>query len=288
MKLAILFWIYKDLPLCVHRAEHIRALNPELKIYCLYGGHPRDADAFNAALSPWLDDFYAFREDRSVEWKWLHGDQLIGRWFVDRGAVLEWDTIFILQWDLLTLEPVKNLCSGLKEGQILLPGLRPIREVEAWWQWVRPNSAERIDFEHFRNLVAQTYSLPDDPLCCSFPAGALPRNFLQRYVEIPEPDVGFLEYKMPIYAQLWGVEFCRDHPFKLFWADKYRRKPLQRLLKTFHAEKHSIRTLTVLWNAFLPWGKRVFHPYAKPLPPVLRRSNSNWPTPPSSESGLSA
>jgi hypothetical protein len=270
VRLAILFWIYKDLPLCVDRARHLRKLNPELKIYCLFGGDPRDADAFGAALSPWMDDFYAFTEDRPVEWKWLQGDQIIGRWFTERGANLEWDTVFIAQWDLLILAPLAELCSGLRADQILLPGLRPIREIEHWWQWVLPNTAERRDFEQLCSLVAQTYPLPEELLCCSFPAGALPRNFLERYVKIPQPDIGFLEYKMPLYAQLWGIEFWRDHPFQLFWRDRYGGKPLQRYMKTFHAEKQQVRTLAVLWNALLPGGKRVFHPYNKQLPFVLR------------------
>jgi hypothetical protein len=272
LKLAILFWIYKDLPLCTERAELLRVLNPDLAIYGLFGGDLLEADAFETALSPWLDDFYVFSEDRLVEWKWLQGDQMIGRWFTERGRAFEWDTIFIAQWDLLTLSPLSKLCAGLKPGQILLPGLRPIREVADWWQWVRPNTTEKADFDRFRELVSRTHSLPDEPLCCSFPAGALPRRFLEKYVKIPEPEVGFLEYKMPLYAQLWGIEFCHDHPFRLIWQDRYRDKPMQRFLKTFHAEKQPVRTSVMLWNAVVPWGERVFHPYTKPLPSALRPS----------------
>jgi hypothetical protein len=270
VKLAILFWIYKDLALCMSRARLLRDLNPELKIYALFGGDLAEAEAFRTGLEPWLDDFYVFPEDRPVEWKWLQGDQMIGSWFTQRGAAFDWDTIFIAQWDLLPLSPVEQLCRNLKKDQILLPGLRPIREVADWWQWVKPGSKEKVDFDRFLSLVSHHHTLPDELICCSFPAGALPRRFLEKYVGIPEPDVGFLEYKLPIYAQIWGFEFCVNHPFTLFWRDRYRRKPLRRYLKTFHAEKQSVRTLVMVSNALMPWGARVFHPYTKPLPAMLR------------------
>ena len=271
MKLAILFWIYKDLPLCIDRARLLRALNPDTAIYGLYGGDLGEAGAFSAALAPLLDDFYVFPDDRSVEWKWLHGDQMIGHWFKQRGKDFVWDTIFVAQWDLLTLSPLSKLCSGLQKGQILLPGLRPIREFADWWQWVRPNTKEKADFDRFCQLVANSHTLPSELLCFCFPAGALPRTFIEKYVEIPEPDVGFLEYKIPLYAQLWGIEFCRDHPFDLYWRDRYRHHPIRRFLRTFHAEKRPVRTSVLFWNAILPWGKRVFHPYWRRLPTVL------WP-----------
>ena len=276
--LAILLWVYKDLPLCVNRAKSLRRLNPQNPIYVLYGGEPDQANLFEAALASCADDFFAFPGDVPPSWKWLHGDQLIACWFDRRGRHLDWDTIFVAQWDLLMLAPLAKLCARLEAGQLLLPGLRPIEEVEDWWWWVRPGSAEHADYRDFMALIEATWAMPPRPLCCNFIAAALPRAFLERYAVIAMPTVGFLEYKIPVYAQLWGFDFCVDHPFNPSWYHEESRSRVSRYLTTLHAEKTPIPTPTVLLNAISPWGRRVFHPYTKPYPPGVAADAPGVPT----------
>src|SRR5688572_15369697 len=56
-RVGVLFWFYRDLPVCRNRAEMLRRDNPELAIFGLYGGDVRDAARFRDALEPFLDDF---------------------------------------------------------------------------------------------------------------------------------------------------------------------------------------------------------------------------------------
>ena len=266
MKLAILFWIYKDLAICVERAKRLRRLNKGVPIYVLFGGDLAEADRFAEGLGGLVDDFYAFPRAETPTWKWLQGDQLISQWHRDRGRSLEWDTFFIAQWDLLTFSPLRELCRHLREDELLLPGLRPIREVKDWWWWVREGSDEQRDYSAFCAKMADEGLLPDDPLCCNFLTAALPRRFLDRYAEISQPDLGFLEYKMPMYAQAWGFGFCRDHPFNPVWRGERRYNRIERYFHTFHAEKDAVPRATVRLNTLLPWGRRVFHPFATPYP----------------------
>jgi hypothetical protein len=86
MKLAILFWFYKEFDTCAERLDILRRLNPDTPIYGLYGGAPEAADAVRARLGDWLDDFYAFPRPRTPHWKWLNGDRLIASWMQARGA----------------------------------------------------------------------------------------------------------------------------------------------------------------------------------------------------------
>jgi hypothetical protein len=266
VRLSILFWIYKDVDLCINRLRMLRRLNPELSIYCLYGGPLEAAEAFREGLEPWVHDFHVFSEERSPRWKWLQGDQLITNWYRERGVDLPWDTIFIAQWDLLMLSPLQELCAALEPEQLILPGLRCIRDVEHFWWWVRPGSSELEEYQRFSQALASSGLLPEDPLCCNFVAAALPRRFLDRYAAIPDPDGGFLEYKIPMYAQAWGMDFCRSHPFNPVWTGERERGRVTTYLQTMHAEKQPIRRPTLLLNAVSPWGSRVFHPYERPFP----------------------
>ncbi|MFY9287619.1 MAG: hypothetical protein WAO98_03860 [Alphaproteobacteria bacterium] len=268
MQVAILFWIYKNVDVCFNRAQLLRKQNPQLKIYGLFGGEHKDAALFEESLKPYLDDFYVYPEDKSSEWKWLHGDLMLVKWFEQRGCSLPWDTILIAQWDMVMLAPVSQLLSSLKFDQLMLPGLRPISDVENWWYWVRKDSNVRSDYEKFCSALVEQF--PSSPLCCNFITAALPRRFLERYQHIEQPEIGFLEYKIPIYAQIWGFSFCIDHPFNPAWLHEKHHNRIERALLTFHAEKRPIYTWTLLLNALLPWGKRVFHPYTKLLPQLLR------------------
>ena len=93
MKLAILFWFYKEPEVCKNRLEILRQNNPKTPIYGVYGGNPQEAEQFESVLSPYLDDFHAFIEDKDSLWKWLQGDLLLTHWYRERGKDLDWDTI---------------------------------------------------------------------------------------------------------------------------------------------------------------------------------------------------
>ncbi len=270
MDIAILFWAYKDLPVCRDRMRHLRSLNPRSRIFVLFGGALGDAAAFEDALSPWADDFYAFPHERPGDWKWRHGDLVLAAWFRERGASLAWDSVFVAQWDLLTLVGIDRLLRRLRPDQLLLPGLRQIREVERWWHWVREDSPERAEYLRFLEVHPATQRLAE-PLCCQFLAAALPYGFLQRYASIDEPECGFLEYKLPMLAQTWGFGFFRSRQFRTMWREERSGLDLDhsrwdRLRFTFHADKSAVSKKAVALHARIPYGRRVFHPFVERYP----------------------
>jgi len=270
MKLAILLWIYKEPELCANRACVLRKLNPDIPIYVLFGGNLADSAEYEDLLRPWVDDFYAFPEPWTAQRKWLHGDQLIAAWHCERGRGFSWDTLFIAQWDLLLLRPLPQLCGTLRPDQLILPGLRPVREVADFWWWVRPGSTEGDDYARFSRSLGANF--PSEPLCCNFVAGALPRRFLELYAALAAPDLGFLEYKMSIWAQVWGFGFCRDHAFQLAWeTEKGRIRGLRRF-DVMHAGKAPVSRALVALNSALPWGRRAIHPFHELWSPRLTPS----------------
>lgn len=259
-KLAALFWFHKDPAVCCNRLQLLRRHNPDLPIYGLYGGPPDEADRFRL-LEPYLDDLYVFPGERSSSWKWKHGDLVIAQWHRERGAGLAWDTLAIAQWDMLFFAPFERLFAMVGPDELLLSGLRPVAEVESIWSWTR-SGVEREEYLAFVESLARA-GQTTPPLCCQFVVACLPRSFLDRYGEIPEPEVGFIEYRLPTWAQLFGHSFQTHHPYDIWWPGLPKPPPWR---LTLTAARVSIPSTVVTLNLLSPRGARIFHPYTHSYP----------------------
>lgn len=277
MQLAILFWCYKDVRICRDRLEHLRRDNPSTPIYLLFGGEPDDAGEYEAALAELVDDFYVFRDPppatasgelqagfrHGVFWKYAHGDLLISAWYRDRGHALAWDSVVIVQWDMLIFGAVDELFDCLAPGEILFSGLRPVREVEERWIWTQHSRPEmRAEYEEFLGHVRERHGYDGDPLCCVAVVMCFPREFLERYHRIERPTLGFLEYRLPIYAQVFGTPIRWDHPFTPWWGAVEGYK----LFSALRALPREVWVPTILLNLARTDGARIFHPYWRPRP----------------------
>ncbi|EKQ68637.1 hypothetical protein OsccyDRAFT_3175 [Leptolyngbyaceae cyanobacterium JSC-12] len=284
MKLAILFWFYKQPNVCKNRLELLRQYNPHVPIYGLYGGDPATAEQYQALLGEYLDDFYVFKENKDSLWKWLQGDLMITHWFRERGKCLDWDTIAIVQWDMLVFESVEHLFPTLKPEQILLSGLRPIREIENDWEWVAPKVPERRQqYLKFLEYVTKTYNYRDEPLGCLFIVICFPKAFLEQYSIIEQPELGFIEYRIPMYAQIFGIPFCENHGFNAWWVDVdpvfQVKNPLQRAVNSVRLKldpnplnpaKREISLIPIYRHLQTKTGARIFHPYEQLFPMTTR------------------
>lgn len=260
MRLACLFWFYKSPEVCENRLRILRKYNPDVRVFGLYGGDLDATCEFQQRLEPYLDDFYCFPDARPHDWKWRHGDRMIARWFSERGRALEWDTVFIMQWDMLVFDRIEHQFPNLQRGEVLISGLRPVSEVFPWWSHVRPDSPDRAEYDRFLNLIREKYNYDDEPLCGLFIVVCLPREFLIRYAEIPEPELGFLEYKVPIYAQIFGTPFCRDHRHRPWWDDHPHAKSQSLFARALNAGRQNVPLRVIAAHRAFPWGRRIFHP----------------------------
>ena len=262
MRLAVLFFFYKDAEVCEDRLSLLRRLNPGLAIFGLYGGPLDDLGGMPGSLAHHFDDLYVFESPQDAQWKWRNGDQLVSAWHRDRGHRLTWDTIVVVQWDMLVLEPIAQAFGMLAEGEILLSGLRPVAEVERWWIWVRRNKRKhRAEFEDFMAYAADSFGYREAALCALFIVVCLPRRFLDRYVSAGVGELGFLEYKLPTLAQAFGIPFCRDHPFIPWWQDEPATRwcaPRQRLL---NAVNKDLDLRVIRTELERPGGQRIIHPF---------------------------
>jgi hypothetical protein len=253
MQLAILFWFYKEPGICQNRLELLRKYNPSSKIYGLYGGDVNLKHLFAKKLSRYLDDLFCFESNSDPSWKWQNGDLLITEWYRQRGRDLPWDSIVIAQWDMLIFAPVDKIFSTVPEGQILLSGLRSIEREAKDWVWVTSPEGKK-EYNRFLNHVRKHYNYNDDPIFCIFIVVVFSRDFLEEYSMINEPEIGFIEYRVPIFAQIFNIGIFTNHNFTV-------SSPGESLSEDVLSLGRQIPFKNVLKNILSSSGARIFHPY---------------------------
>ena len=261
-RLAVLFWFYTDAQLCRNHIELFRQTNPDTVVYGLYGGKPEHEQEFRAVLGPYLADFYTSPETDSKR-KWRHGDLMIADWYRQRGQHLEWQSIFVLQWDALVFANLDTLFHKRRPDQLFFSGYKPITTdmIEHWYWTSSQQPKERALYERFQRSVRQAYpQATEQSDCwhmCVFVFEILTRTFLNQYATLPDPELGFLEYKIATYAHLWGYDVY-THSVGLYGKqdDLTLEEPVNALGKEISDE-------LIMKSLQDPDGWRLFHPYFK-------------------------
>jgi hypothetical protein len=261
---AILFWYYCNPELCASRLRQLVRLNPGVPLFGLYGGTSADAPRFKEAESL-LDDCWHFDETRDTEWKWRHGDQMLSRWFERRGAGLEWDSVVVVQWDVLALAPLARIFADLAPRDVYLPGLRPLAPLRDRWWWTRPGTPQGDDYLAFVQHMAEHHAYTGPFEACQFLAAVLPRGFMAAYAQVAAPEPGFLEYKLPTFARALGFNLPSLPTLRVAWPGEAQH---QRIVLT--AAKRDIPDLDIAAELLTPGGARLFHPVTRPMPVSAR------------------
>jgi len=263
MKPDVLFWFYKEFAVCKAHINLLKKNNPDSRVYALYGGSLEQENEARHMLEAVVDDFYTYPYEHEPRWKWLHGEQLIETWYKERGKQLEWESVFIMQWDMLVADRLDNIFSSLNAGEILLSGFRPLEEIQSWWPWGKPDNPELIEFKHY---LQQHFNYQQALYACLFIIVCLPRIFLEKYAQANVPINGFLEYKMPSLAKVFDVPICTQHSFNPWWAADPNTQQAPPEAKTLNAVLNQVPTSVILKELAKPQGHRIFHPVFNPLP----------------------
>jgi hypothetical protein len=259
MDLAILFWFYKEPEICVNHLKLLKKSNPRSKVYGLYGGKSEEENKFKEILGKYLTDFYSSPYE-DEEWKWIHGDLVILDWYEKRGKNLTWDSVVIVQWDMLVFDSFKNQFPGIKKDEIFLSGLKLLdKETENRWDWTRPKYLFRKDYLNFLDYVKRHYGYHDKPLCCVFILEVFPRIFFAKYLSVKDKEIGMLEYKIPIYATIFSVPFYK-RDLGVCWYEDINTLPMN--ARPIEISLKYIRSQLKNRN-----GWRIFHPYLGKWPP---------------------
>jgi len=255
MELAILFWFYKEVDICENRLKLLKQYNPDLKIYGLYGGNVDEGNAYQNRLGKYFDDLYFFEGSTDADWKWINGDLMILDWYTKRGKDLDWDSVAVIQWDMLVFDSILNQLSGIKKDQIFLSGVRKIdNEVESQWSWTKVGNKERNNYLNFITYAKEEYNFTNIPLASLFILQVFPRIFFDKYLTVKNREIGMLEYKIPTYAKIFDISFYeKDIGVKWFGDEE---KPLNAI-----PEEISKNYIEEQINKKNGW--RIFHPYYK-------------------------
>lgn len=263
MKPDVLFLFHKDFETCREKLQRLRKLNKGVRVFALYGGPLLEAEIAQDVLHKLVDDFYVYPQEKDPYWKREHGDQMITAWYMERGQYLKWETIFIMQGDMLILDPLEKLFFGLQPHEILLSGFRPISTVSSWWPWASPTNS---DFLSFKELLRSKFNYEGELFACLFIVVCLPRVFLEKYVTAGHPDTGFVEYKIPTMAHVFGIPVCNDHNFEPWWGANPATKNVPRCQRTLNAVGEEVSLSVILQELINSDGKRLFHPVSSILP----------------------
>ncbi len=260
-RFAILFWFFKAFDVCRARAVALRALNPGVALYGLYGGPPEEAEAARAAMEGVLDDLHAYAGPQDSYWKWIHGDQLIADWYAKRGRDLAWRQVLVAQWDLLLAAPLAEIAADLAPDEAAFTGDRPLAEVAGWWGWSgRGGEVQAAEMAAFRPLLAERLGY-DGPLwACLFIAAVLPRAFLEAHAQAGAPDPGFLEYKLPTLARVFGTPVRALPQLQAWWRNDPLTRDAPAAERVLNATREAIDPALIASEMARPDGRRVFHP----------------------------
>jgi hypothetical protein len=265
---AVLFWFYRDPALCENRLRMLRRFNPGCRIFGLYGGPPTHAAAFEDRLNDLLDDFYAFDNVSESWWKWINGDLVIRTWYAQRGRGLEWDAILIVQWDMLLLGSLETLLGRPASDEVILSGLRRVAEVQPWWAWV--NGSDRPQYDEFMSHLETQFGYGGEAWCCQFVFVCLGRQFLEAYLGIEEAELGFIEYRVPTYARVFGMRVSAPR-FPCWWEGDPEMLALPPWRRILSAQRRPVPTHHLL-RVWATDGAAIVHPYHRPFPLDVRSS----------------
>ncbi len=257
-KLGVLFWFYRDLPVCRNRLDLLRRDNPHTPIFGLFGGDPADAPRFRDTLAPKLDDFWVFDRDVSSKWKWLNGDLMLAAWFEARGRHLDWEHVFVVQWDMLVLGRIDDLVPALAPDDVLLSAVLPVAAIERTWVWAR--RGHEPAYRAFVASIEAQYGAVE-PMSCVFVVACLPRRLLAAYADLRDPEIGYVEYRLPTLAKAVGLRLVEDDRFAAWRpADDTAGRPSRRQ-RFLNGARRSVLLPSVLAELTRRDGARVFHPY---------------------------
>lgn len=257
--LALLYWFYKEPEVTKNHLELIRKHNPSRKIYGLFGGDPSEADKYNDLLGDQLDDFWVYPGTYGADTrtKWIHGDLMILDWYEKHGYSLEWDSIAIVQWDILLFDDIARITPGIQKDQVFFSGYRELdSELENHWSWTKPDSKHRQDYENFCEFIAIKYSYKPPLKSCLYIYEVLTRSFFDGYHAVPDKKIGMLEYKNPTLANIFGLDIY-EHDIGVCWL----RTKQEIYTSPLNAMSIEIEKSYITSELTKPDGWRLFHPY---------------------------
>lgn len=252
MKRIAVLRFHDHFDVCRSRIDLIRALNPGVEVWGIYGGPESQGVEWSdvQVYSPSL----TFQTSSRPNWAWKNGDLALRAWYAMWGRELEFDMLHFLEWDLLILEPLEKAFAAVGPGQVGLTGLKPLADAPYNWPWktMEPWASE---WKGLLAHVRQEYGFRREPEACQGPGMCFPKAFLDRFTDAHVLQLSNDELRVPLYARALGFTTV-DTGLAADWTTPF-----------FNCRKNRISRAAVELELAKPEGCRVFHPFHEVFQP---------------------
>lgn len=258
MKDIILFRFHNRPRICKNRLQILKKLNPNTPIYGLYGGEEKDFKKYKKYLKTYMNDIYCIR-DKSARWKWQNGDLALALWYRDFGRNIDFDSLYIIEYDLVILEPLYNIYGKIPTDTMGLTLLAPLKDVEHIWHWTAENNHphHRAEWLKLLKLAREKFQYNDSPMACNYVGSKFTKEFLEKYSTAKVPELAHDELRVPLFAQIFNIKMV-DNKIQRGWFMKDEEK-------YFNCDKRDIDKKIIVNELKKEKGRRIFHPYKKLL-----------------------
>jgi len=237
----------------MNRIRNLRAFNPEVEIYGLFGGESRQWAEARHLLAGQLVDLYNLR-DRESLWKWQNTDLAVREWYCDVGHRVDFDVVHVLQWDLLIFDSLENAYRDVPFRAVALSGITTVDAIASRWHWTS-NEPHKTQLTQLKEFAREHFADQQPLQACLGPGYCLPREFLSRYAAANVPTLGHDELRLPLFARLLGFQTV-DTGFYRRWFDEAEEM-------VFNANGDEIQDSVIERELGRVDGRRVFHPYRR-------------------------
>ncbi len=165
--------------MCRSRIALLRALNPSVPIYGLFGGSKLERSVAKMLLD--LEGLYV--STRPERWNWQHSDLAVAAWYREVGSRVPFDVAHVIEWDLLLLAPLQSLYAHVPQDTVGLTALTPVSVLEHEWTWLRREESRR-EWDTLLSRARADWGYNDVPHGCLGPGPCFPRAFLEAYAAL--------------------------------------------------------------------------------------------------------
>jgi hypothetical protein len=247
-KPVIIFRFHENPPVCLNRIELLKLYNPDIPVYGIYGGTEEDFREFDELLSGYLTGVYRIK-NRTGEWKWRNFDLALREWYRDYGKDIDFDMAYVVEWDLLIFDSLKEIYAEINGNELGITGLRALSSVENQWFWT---TAWRDEYSKLMEFVRKTYKYSKTPFASLGPGLCFPKSFLADYSAIDVPELSNDEIRVPLFAQILDYSI-KNTGFFDGWLDPEKRKH-------FNCDKSPI-SINVINRELETDKHKIFHPF---------------------------
>ncbi len=179
MKRIILFRFHGYSEAYTSRLKSLIKLNPHIPIYGLYGGNKRAYNKIKKNFNQYFRNIYRIPVS-NWRWRWKNGDLSINLWYKELGNKIDFDMVYIIEWDLLLFESVPKVYNHINKNSVGLTGLKILGEVEDKWDWTSEEPS-KTEWKKLLQYVKKKFDYSKENYGCLGFGYCLPKKFIEKY-----------------------------------------------------------------------------------------------------------